>query len=327
MTARPIREQSYRLATYVRGDEGPRAGIVVDDALLDAGAVLAKSGGNAATPSPTQVLQVLEHWPQLHPLFQQAARDHRSGRSTAQAIPVGGVRFLAPVLYPGAIFCAGANYRDHVAEMSKALNLPAEPDPHEAGLKPWHFMKASAGCVRGTGELIQLPPYSKKVDWEAEIAVIIGRECRNVGTENAMEYVAGLSIVNDLSARDHLKRSAVKADSPFYFDWVSQKCFDGALPFGPWICPLDDIDDIDNLAIRLWVNEELMQDSSSSNMIFSAAEQIAHLSTRLTLRPGDVIATGTPAGCGTPRGIFLKAGDRVRISVDQLGTLINEFSD
>jgi len=322
-----MREQSYRLATYVRGNDEPRAGIVVDDALLDVSALLAKSVVKSSGASPSQVLQVLEQWQRLHPLLQQAARDARGGKAGVNAIPVRDVRFLAPILYPGTIFCAGANYRDHVAEMSKAMNLPAEPDPHEVGLKPWHFIKASAGCVRGTGELIRLPSYSKKVDWEAEIAVIIGRECRNVSTEQAMGFVAGLSIVNDLSARDHLRRAGVAADSPFRFDWVSQKCFDGALPFGPWICPLDDIDDIENLGIRLWVNEELMQDSSSSNMIFSVAEQIAHLSSRLTLRPGDVIATGTPAGCGTPRGIFLKAGDRVTITIDQLGTLINDFAD
>jgi 2-keto-4-pentenoate hydratase/2-oxohepta-3-ene-1,7-dioic acid hydratase in catechol pathway len=322
-----MRKESYRLATYVRGNDEPRAGIVVDDALLDVSAVLAKSAVKISGALPTQVLQVLEKWQQLHPLLEQAARDARSGRSGIHGTPAREVRFLAPILYPGTIFCAGANYRDHVAEMSKAMNLPAEPDPHEVGLKPWHFIKASAGCVRGTGELIRLPSYSKKVDWEAEIAVIIGRECRNVSTEQAMGFVAGLSIVNDLSARDHLKRPGVAADSPFHFDWVSQKCFDGALPFGPWICPLDDIDDIGNLGIRLWVNEELMQDSSSSNMIFSAAEQIAHLSTRLTLRPGDVIATGTPAGCGTPRGVFLKAGDRVTITVDHLGTLINDFGE
>jgi len=322
-----MREQSYRLATYVRGNEEPRAGIVVDDALLDVSALLAKSAVKPSGTSPTQVLQVLEKWQQFHPLLQQAARDARSGQSGASSITLPDVRFLAPILYPGTIFCAGANYRDHIAEMSKAMNLPAEPDPHEVGLKPWHFIKASAGCVRGTGELIRLPSYSKKVDWEAEIAVIIGRECRNVSTEQAMGFVAGLSIVNDLSARDHLKRPGVAVDSPFRFDWVSQKCFDGALPFGPWICPLDDIDDIHNLGIRLWVNGELMQDSSSSNMIFSAAEQIAHLSTRLTLRPGDVIATGTPAGCGTPRGIFLKAGDRVTVSIDHLGTLINDFGN
>ena len=322
-----LTDQSYRLATYVGGNDQPRAGIVVDDALLDVSALLAKSAAKSSGASPTQVLQVLEKWQQLHPLLQQAAHDARSGKSRAHTTPARDVRLLAPILYPGTIFCAGANYRDHVAEMSKAMNLPAEPDPHEVGIKPWHFIKASAGCVRGTGELIRLPSYSKKVDWEAEIAVVIGRECRNVGTDQAMEFVAGLSIVNDLSARDHLKRPGVAVDSPFHFDWVSQKCFDGALPFGPWISPIDDIDDIENLGIRLWVNEELMQDSSSSNMIFSVAEQIAHLSTRLTLRPGDVIATGTPAGCGTPRGVFLKAGDRVKISVDHLGTLINDFGN
>jgi 2-keto-4-pentenoate hydratase/2-oxohepta-3-ene-1,7-dioic acid hydratase in catechol pathway len=320
-----MREQSYRLATYVCGNEAPRAGIVVDDALLDVSAVMAASGVKSSGTSPAQVLQILEEWTSVKPMLEQAARDQRRGAAGITTTPMRDVRLLAPILYPGTIFCAGANYRDHVAEMSKAMNLPAEPDPHEAGLKPWHFIKASAACVRGSGELIRLPAYSKKVDWEAEIAVIIGRECRNVSVEDAMGFVAGLSIVNDLSARDHLRRPGVATDSPFHFDWVSQKSFDGALPFGPWICPLDDIDDIGNLGIRLWVNEDLMQDSSSSNMIFSIAEQIAHLSTRLTLRPGDVIATGTPAGCGAARGIFLKPGDRVKISVDSMGTLISHF--
>jgi 2-keto-4-pentenoate hydratase/2-oxohepta-3-ene-1,7-dioic acid hydratase in catechol pathway len=164
------------------------------------------------------------------------------------------------------------------------------------------------------------------VDWEAEIAVVIGRECRNVGVEDALEYVAGLTIANDLSARDHLKRAGIAAESPFKFDWVSQKCFDGALPLGPWIVPLDEAGDVGNLGIRLWVNDGLMQDSSSSNLIFTMAEQIAHLSTRLTLMPGDVIATGTPAGCGAARGRFLQAGDRVRVWVENIGELTTEFT-
>ena len=115
-------------------------------------------------------------------------------------------------------------------------------------------------------------------------------------------------------------------DSPFHFDWVAQKSFEGALPMGPWICPLEEIPDVSNVGIRLWLNDELMQDSSSSNLIFSMAEQIAHLSTRLTLRPGDVIATGTPAGCGSARGRFLKPGDRTRIWVQGVGELTTEFS-
>src|SRR5262249_4262558 len=154
----------------------------------------------------------------------------------------------------------------------------------ELGLQPWHFLKPPAPCVRATGERIALPRYSRRVDWEAEIALVIGKPCRDVSVEQALDHVAGMTIVNDLSARDHLKRDKVPPDSPFRFDWVSQKCFEGALPMGPWICPMYDLSDAANLAIKLWVNEELMQDSSSANLIFSFAEQIAHLSTRLTLR-------------------------------------------
>jgi 2-keto-4-pentenoate hydratase/2-oxohepta-3-ene-1,7-dioic acid hydratase in catechol pathway len=319
-----MRNQSYRLATYVDAGAQPRAGIVVDERVIDVSAALESNADSPAT-GVTSVLNVLQHWVQVHPTLQRVARDVRSGNSKLKTSALSSVKLLAPILYPGVIFCAGANYKDHVAEMSKAMNLPIEPDPHELGLNPWHFVKPSA-CVRGPGESIALPSYSKKVDWEAEIALVIGRECRNVSVERALDYVAGLSIVNDLSARDHLRRSGVAIDSPFHFDWVSQKSFDGALPFGPWIVPLEDLSDPGNLGIKLWVNEELMQNSSSSNLIFSMAEQIAHLSTRLTLRPGDVIATGTPAGCGTARGRFLQPGDKVRIWVEGVGELANEFT-
>ncbi len=317
-------DHSYRLATYADADGEPRAGIIVDERMIDVAGALA--GRMTAHASMTSVLAVLRRWEEAHPLLRQVARAARRGGHSAATSALAAVRLLAPILYPGTIFCAGANYRDHVAEMSRALNLPAEPDPHELGLKPWHFLKASASCVRGPGSRIALPAYSKRVDWEAEIAVVIGRDCRNVSVAQALKYAAGVSIVNDLSARDHLRRDGVAADSPFRYDWVSQKCFDGALPFGPWICPMDEFADLGNLGIRLWVNEELMQDSSSSNLIFSVAEQISHLSTRLTLRPGDVIATGTPAGCGAARGRFLKPGDRVSVWVEGVGVLINEFT-
>ena len=301
-------ETSYRLATYAALDAKPRAGIVVDERVVDVA---------------SSVLEVLRSWPEFAAKLPELARGAR--RKGAAALSLSSVRLLAPVLYPGTIFCAGANYKDHVLEMSRALSLPPEPDPHELGLAPWHFIKA-AQCVRATGARVALPAYSRKVDWEAEIAVVMGRECRNVSVANALQYVAGLTIANDLSARDHLKRDGIAAESPFKFDWVSQKCFDGALPLGPWICPLDEAGDVGNLGIRLWVNDELMQDSSSSNLIFTMAEQISHLSTRLTLMPGDVIATGTPAGCGAARGRFLKAGDRVRVWVENIGELTTEFT-
>lgn len=320
-------DHSYRLATHADADGEPCAALVIDDRVIDVVDALAGKTDKKVAGSLTTVLGILNRWEIVHPLLRGFARLVRSGQWTGVSRELPTVQFLAPILYPGAIFCAGANYKDHVAEMSKALNLPAEPDPHDLGLKPWHFLKASASCIRGTGSRIVLPGYSQKVDWEAEIAVVIGRECRHVSVENALEYVAGVSIVNDLSARDHLRRQGVAPDSPFRYDWVSQKCFDGAMPFGPWICPLEDVADVGNLRIRLWVNEQLMQDSSSSNLIFSVAEQISHLSSRLTLRPGDVIATGTPAGCGAAHGRFLKHGDRVSVWVEGIGVLINEFQD
>lgn len=271
------------------------------------------------------MLDLLRNWSESSVRLRQIARGARHG-DVKSSLPLSDVQLLAPILFPGTIFCAGANYKDHVAEMSKALKLPPEPDPHELGLNPWHFLKASAQCVRGTGSRVALPKYSRKVDWEAEIAVVIGTECREVSIEHALDHVAGLTIANDLSARDHLKREGIAPESPFKFDWMSQKCFDGAMPLGPWICPLEEAGDLGNLGIRLWVNDELMQDSSSSNLIFSMAEQIAHLSTRLTLMPGDVIATGTPAGCGAARGRFLQPGDRVRVWVQNVGELTTEFT-
>ena len=320
-----MRDGSYRLATYADADGVARAGIVVDERIVDVAHTLGADAGDRPGSAPS-VMAILEHWQQCSPKLQQLAQSVRAASSHARGRPLAEVRLLAPVMYPGTVFCAGANYKDHVKEMSQALKLPQEPDPHEIGLKPWHFIKPSAPCIRETGARIALPRYSQRVDWEAEIAIVMGANCRDVGVENALKYVAGITIVNDLSARDHFKRDKVPVDSPFRFDWVSQKCFEGALPVGPWICPLDDIDNIETLAIKLWVNDELMQDSSSSNLIFSFAEQISHLSTRVMLRPGDLIATGTPAGCGAARGKFLRPGDRVRIWVERIGELHSEFS-
>jgi 2-keto-4-pentenoate hydratase/2-oxohepta-3-ene-1,7-dioic acid hydratase in catechol pathway len=320
-----IAPHSYRLASYVDTAGQARAGLVVDERVIDVATALGGTVDASLASSHASVLGVLQHWSELEPMLRSIARGARERPGSIAAQRLSEVQLLAPVLNPGGIFCAGANFRDHVEEMSKALGLPSEPDPHERGLKPWHFIKAS-GCVRGTGASIALPSYSKKVDWEAEVALVMGRECRSVGVERALEHVAGLTIANDLSARDHLRRDGIAPESPFRYDWLSQKCFDGALPLGPWITPLDDFEDVGRLGIKLWVNDELMQDSSTSNMIFSMAEQVAHLSTRLTLQPGDVVVTGTPAGCGSARGRFLQPGDRVRIWVEGAGELTNTFT-
>ena len=303
---------SYKLVTYDAG-RGPRAGIIVNDRVFD---VVDGTGRR----EDNSVLALLADWPMTKTrLAALAAAPAQAG------IDLKNVSLLAPIPNPGAVFCAGANYADHVLEMAKAQNMAPEPDPHSLGLKSWHFIK-TIGCIAAPGEVVALPRRSSKVDWEAELAVVIGRTAKDVPVERALDCVAGYTIANDLSARDFTKRAQVSDSSPFKYDWVAHKCFDQSCPLGPWIIPAESIADPQKLAITLSVNGVLKQNSNTSVMIFNVAEQISHLSEKLTLRPGDVILTGTPAGVGTPRGEFLKAGDEVRITIEGIGELVNRMS-
>jgi 2-keto-4-pentenoate hydratase/2-oxohepta-3-ene-1,7-dioic acid hydratase in catechol pathway len=304
---------SYKLLTYQAGRDA-RAGVLVADHVFDA----AKLTASAAHAS---VLGVLNDWPKASRALAQAAKRIASGKSRVKGTPIARVKLLAPVLYPGAIFCAGANYRDHAEEMARVQGTPLEKDQRELGLSPWHFIKTSRSSVVGPGAKVKLPAYSQMVDWEVELAAVIGRPAKNVTVERALDYVAGYTIANDLSARDAGRRPHLPDASPFKTDWLGQKCFDGSCPLGPWITPASEIPDPQALAMKLWVNDELMQDSNTSKMIFSTAEQIAQLSTRVTLMPGDLVVTGTPAGVGMARRRFLKAGETVRLWIEGIGEL------
>ncbi|HVP80452.1 MAG TPA: fumarylacetoacetate hydrolase family protein [Thermodesulfobacteriota bacterium] len=303
---------SYKLATY-GAVQGPRAGIVVGEEVFDLAGLTDKS-------SYATVLDVLKDWEAAQTVLDKAAEETGGGK--IKGIPLEKVKLLVPVLYPSAIYCAGANYVDHVHEMATARNINPDPDPRSLGLKAWHFIKASRSVV-GAESIVSLPAYSKMVDWEAELTAVIGRRAKDVPADKALEYIAGYTVGNDLSARDFTARSQVSDASPFKYDWVSHKTFDGSCPVGPWIVPARQIPDPQNLHIRLWVNDVLKQDSHTSKMIFSVAEQIAHLSARITLYPGDLILTGTPAGVGMARREFLKAGDVVRVWIEKIGTLTN----
>jgi 2-keto-4-pentenoate hydratase/2-oxohepta-3-ene-1,7-dioic acid hydratase in catechol pathway len=209
-------------------------------------------------------------------------------------------------------------------EMAKVQNIAPEPDPHTLGLNPWHFIKASRTIAHPDNK-VKLPHYSKMVDWEAELVAVIGRTAKDVPLDRALDHVAGYTIANDLSARDLTKRPGVPDGSPFKYDWVGQKNFDGACPVGPWIVPADAIPDPQNVAIRLTVNGVVKQDSHTSKMIFTLSEQLSHLSSRITLHPGDLILTGTPSGVGLARGEFLRPGDVVAVSIEGIGTLTNSM--
>ena len=240
--------------------------------------------------------------------------------------PLADTRLLAPIRWPSAIYCAGANYADHAAEMARAQNRPPPPDPHTLGLKPWHFIKAGRSTLAAPGETVAITGLSQTMDWEIELAAVIGRPAKNVPLAQALDHVAGYTIANDLSARDMGRRAGVPDDSPFKFDWVAHKNFDGSCPLGPWIVPASDIPDPQNLGLKLWVNDVVKQDSNTGKMIFSIAEQIAHLSSRITLNPGDVVLTGTPSGVGAARKEFLKAGDEVKLWIEGIGTLTNRMA-
>lgn len=298
----------FRLLTY-RAGSGPRAGLAVGDRFADA----ATATGH---PGDATVLGILEDWDAVQPRLAAAALAIAAGR--VPATPLAGTTLLAPVHYPVTIYCAGANYTDHVARMAAVLGLPPEPDPHAAGLNPWHFIKPSRTVV-GPDATVATP--SARLDWEIELALVIGRTARHVLLARALDHVAGYTVANDLSARDLTRRSGVPIESPFHFDWVGQKCFDGACPLGPWMVPASAIPDPQALSLRLTVNGVPRQNSTTARMIFTAAEQIAHLSSRLTLHPGDVILTGTPMGVGAETGEFLAVGDVIRAEIAGIGAL------
>ena len=303
----------YRLCSYALPGQPPRAGLVLEERVVDLEAALGASRSGVGVPAPgwSSVLAILQVWEAAREALVRLAAAPGTARTASH--PLSAVRLAAPILYPGAVFGAGANYRDHYREMR------GEDPPPRGDSQPYFFLKTSAHSIVGPEEEIRLPEHSAQVDWEAEIGAVIGRFARNVSARDALSCVAGYLIVNDLSARDRFRRS----DSPFGMDWVGQKCFDSACPMGPWITPAEEVRDPQKLAIRLWVDDALMQDSHSGEMIFTVAEQIAWLSRQLTLRPGDVISTGTPAGVGARRGTFLRPGQRVRIAVEGLGELCN----
>jgi 2-keto-4-pentenoate hydratase/2-oxohepta-3-ene-1,7-dioic acid hydratase in catechol pathway len=288
-----------KLLTYSAGSKAARPGVLLEERVYE-------------VSEYESVLAILRDWPRF--------AKKKWGPGKAKGMPLKKVKLLAPLPDAGTIYCAGANYTDHMEEMARAQNRPPGPNMKEQGEKPWHFIKASAS-VTGPGAVVKLPAYSKAVDWEVELAAVIGRTAKDLPVEKALECVAGYTIANDLSARDAMRRDRVPPGTPFHYDWVSQKCFDGACPLGPWIVPAAQIGDPQRLGLKLWVGEELMQDSNTAKMIFSTAEQIAMLSSRVTLRPGDVILTGTPAGVGLPRGRFLRPGETVRLWIEGIGEL------
>jgi 2-keto-4-pentenoate hydratase/2-oxohepta-3-ene-1,7-dioic acid hydratase in catechol pathway len=217
------------------------------------------------------------------------------------------VRLCAPVGRPAKVLGIGMNYLDHIAE------LGSEKPEYQ------YWFNKQRTCVVGPNAQIVVPRVSHMVDYEGELAMVVGRRCRYVPVDRALDVIAGYTIMNDVSVRDWQRRTPT---------FTMGKSFDTHGPCGPWIVTPDEIDDPQDLRIRTWVNDDLRQDQSTKQMIFSCAEQISYLSTGFTLEPGDIISTGTPAGVGAsfdpPR--WLVPGDVVRIEIEKVGSLKNPVS-
>ncbi len=292
---------TFSLVTY-RDDGGePRLGVrLLDGALL-------------APPELKRwqyMRDLLDDWPQ--------AAEVLSTMSLADLPVVGPYELLAPVR-PHKVLCAGVNYRKHIREMGGAV-----PD---AGWQPYFFLKPPSTTVIGPADPIVVHRSAQaRYDWEAELSVVIGIGGRDIDARDALDHVAGYCVANDVTARGYHRRPTVPAEA-FTYDWFAAKAIDSSLPLGPGITPAFYVADPQDLRLRLWVNDELQQDESTSDMICPVAQLVAAASAVVTLEPGDVISTGTPAGVGAGRGRQLQHGDVVRVAVDGLGEIANRVVD
>jgi 2-keto-4-pentenoate hydratase/2-oxohepta-3-ene-1,7-dioic acid hydratase in catechol pathway len=265
-----------RLVSFEMG-RGPRAGVLTAEGVVDAGA-----GGVGALLRAGGV-----EWA-------RAAR--------GAAVPLEEVRLLPPVLDPGKIVCLGLNYRSHAEEAG--LEAPVVPT----------FFAKWANALAAPGADVPLPSYSSKVDYEAEVAFVIGRRCKDVPETDALSVVAGYTLLNDLSARDYQFKTP---------QWGPGKVFDGSAPCGPALVTPEEAGPPDALEISLTLNGETMQSASTADLIHSIPSVVSYLSQLMTLEPGDLVSTGTPAGVGSVRQprVWLKPGDEIVVASPQLGRL------
>jgi 2-keto-4-pentenoate hydratase/2-oxohepta-3-ene-1,7-dioic acid hydratase in catechol pathway len=277
-----------RLLSYQAAD-GPAAAIQVEDELVPLSAV----------PAPASTARGLLEVLDGDGLRELAAR----AEDAEERVPLAEATLCAPIPDAQKIICMGLNYRDHAEETGQ--EIPAAP--------MW-FAKFANSLI-GSGRPIVLPAaHPEYVDYEAELALVVGRTARNVSAQDALSHLAGAMPFNDVSARD------LQLQNPL---WTSGKAIDTFAPCGPALVTLDEIPDLAGLELRTRINGEVLQHGTTANLIFGPADLIAWLSRTITLVPGDIIATGTPAGVGAAQGRFLRDGDTVEVEIDGLGTLVN----
>lgn len=324
----------FALATLSLPNGQPFAAVVV------AGRAAAVSDVAPALRNAGNVLGLLADWPESFEALLRAVSQTAQTPDGAWQ-PIDRFRFHPPVDLPRQVMCTGANYFKHVVDLIVDQGPGANPgteglDPEQLRAHARELMEERAAhgspyvfgkmvsAVTGPFDPIVIPAFAHKPDWELELGVVIGRAARNVKREHAMDYVAGYTVVNDVTARDMVY---VKEPKALGTDWISAKSAPSFLPMGPYLVPAAFVADPQDLRIQLRLNGQLMQDESTSDMIFDIARQIEHISSRVQLWPGDLICTGSPAGNGTHYGRFLRAGDVVEGAITGLGTQRNICQD
>ena len=239
---------------------------------------------------------------------------------TGPVIPLSKVKLLAPIPNPGKILALAGNYAKHIIEAGLKLGL--SKSPHDTTVPRPFLMPGTV--ITAPFDEIPWPAYSKEVDYEMELCVVIGKTAKSISPKQALDYVAGYCIANDISARSvTFKAQRVKRPWDEFYDWLNGKWSDGFLPIGPYILTSDEVPDVQNLNMKLTVNGQIRQQANTARMIYPVADIVSFLSNIMTLRPGDIIATGTPEGVGMADGRFLKAGDKIDCTIEKLGTLTN----
>jgi 2-keto-4-pentenoate hydratase/2-oxohepta-3-ene-1,7-dioic acid hydratase in catechol pathway len=289
--------------------------------LTDGGIVDVPQSWNEPN-APHSVKDILERGPVCMDRVSQIAR------SAGQYRPLESVRLLAPIPRPGKVLALAGNYSEHIKEaaLKRGFHLGLSDSARQTTV-PRPFLMPSTAVI-GPDEVIAWPAYSEQIDYELELAVVVGRKTARVTPDEALARVAGYTIANDVSARSvTFSKNRQKRPWDEFYDWLNGKWADGFCPLGPYLVTSDEIADVQNLKMVLKVNGQIRQDANTSQMIYPVADVVSFISHITTLEPGDVICTGTPAGVGVATGNFLQAGDRIECSIEGLGTLTNTLGN
>lgn len=317
----------FKLGTFAKPGGVPFAAIVLGNDAVDlslAHAAYRASSRGAALSATDSILGLLEDWEANFAVLQEIVAFLEKEGLKPGAAELASLHALPPVRRPGKMFYAAQNFQEHVDEMIRAGMTPAG-GPKFTGEKsttvPYLFLKAPS-CLAGAFDEIEIPLGMKKIDWEAEIALAIGKKGKRIKAERALEHVAGFMTTNDVSCRD----LQIRLDRPgLRSDWLGGKSHDNFAPMGPFLVPRVFVPDHRNLFIRLTVNGEVKQNGNTSQFIFTPEEQIEYASSILTIETGDVFSCGTCGGVGQGANTFIKPGDVMETEVEGLGRMRNRF--